>query len=167
MTDIASSTSSMEKLNNDNYDTWSTRIKYYMLGQDLWGVVGGAETITPTEEGEKIDKNWKSYDSQRKGWRCCCYVSRNVVFDEASSWWSSQAVLLPDSKEIEEKVQEQLEEQLEIKEVTPTREETIVVDQEGERSPDKRKRHWQTGVHTRSLEEERPSQIEEIMEEVP
>ncbi|KAK4433007.1 Copia protein [Sesamum alatum] len=34
------------------------------------------------------------YDSQRKGRRCCdptigkCYTSRNVVFDEASSWWS-------------------------------------------------------------------------------
>ena len=52
------------------------------------------------------------YDNERKGWRSCdpttgrCYVSRNVVFDEASSWWSSQEVLLPDSQEIEEKLQE-------------------------------------------------------------
>lgn len=38
-------------------------------------------------------------------------VSRNVVFDEASSWWAPQQVILPDSKEIEEKLQERLEEQ--------------------------------------------------------
>nr|GMC49313.1 Retrovirus-related Pol polyprotein from transposon TNT 1-94 [Ipomoea batatas] len=43
------------------------------------------------------------YDNQRKGWRCCdpttgkCYTSRNVVFDEASSWWSS-----PDSNSFKE-----------------------------------------------------------------
>lgn len=59
------------------------------------------------------------YDDQRKGWRCCdpttgrCHVSRNVVFDEASSWWSPQAVLMPDSKEIEEKLQERMVEQTE------------------------------------------------------
>jgi len=29
-------------------------------------------------------------------------VSRNIIFDEASSWWSAEAILLPDSKEIKE-----------------------------------------------------------------
>ena len=44
------------------------------------------------------------YDDARKGWRCCdpttgkCHTSRNVVFDEASAWWSSEKVELPDSK---------------------------------------------------------------------
>lgn len=43
------------------------------------------------------------YDSQRKGWLCCdpttgkCYTSRNVIFDEASSWWSSDKELMADS----------------------------------------------------------------------
>lgn len=52
------------------------------------------------------------YDNQRKGWRCFdpkigkCY--RNMVFDEASSWWSPRAIVLPVSKEIEEKLQDQL-----------------------------------------------------------
>jgi len=56
------------------------------------------------------------YDHERKGWKCCdptsghCYTSRNVVFDEASSWRSSQAMTLLDSKEIEEKLEQQLEE---------------------------------------------------------
>jgi len=56
----------------------------------------------------KIDKKavrciFVGYDSQRKGWKCCdpltgkCYTSRNVVFDEASSWWSSKKETLPDS----------------------------------------------------------------------
>ena len=33
------------------------------------------------------------------------------MFDEASSWWSPQAVSLPDSKEIEEKLLEKIEDQ--------------------------------------------------------
>jgi len=47
------------------------------------------------------------YDSQRKGWKCCdpligkCYISRNVVFDEASSWWSSEKETLPDSDSLQ------------------------------------------------------------------
>ncbi|GAA0168960.1 hypothetical protein LIER_23544 [Lithospermum erythrorhizon] len=45
------------------------------------------------------------YDEQKKGWRCCdlntnrTYVSRNIVFDEASSWWANKAVL-PDTQEL-------------------------------------------------------------------
>lgn len=57
MADLAFSGSSIEKLNHNNYDTWSIRIKYYLLGQDLWGIVGGAETNSPTDEEEK--KKWK------------------------------------------------------------------------------------------------------------
>ena len=57
MADLASSSSSIEKLNNNNYDTWSIRIQYYLLEQDLWSVVGGAETTPPTDEEEK--KRWK------------------------------------------------------------------------------------------------------------
>ncbi|KAJ0771566.1 putative RNA-directed DNA polymerase [Helianthus annuus] len=56
------------------------------------------------------------YDSQRKGWRCSdpssgkVYVSRNVIFDEQSSWWSAEKQVLPDS--------EQLKEDLENSEIT-------------------------------------------------
>ncbi|CAL8997356.1 unnamed protein product [Prunus brigantina] len=56
--------------------------------------------------------------SQRKGWKCCdptngrCYTSRDVVFDEASSWWSPEKEVLPDSREIEDKLQQKLGEQI-------------------------------------------------------
>jgi hypothetical protein len=46
------------------------------------------------------------YDKERKGWRCCnpntgkIYVSRNVIFDENSSWWSSSNEVLPDTQEL-------------------------------------------------------------------
>ena len=89
-------------------------------------------------------------------------MSQNVVFDEASSWWSPQATLLPDSKEIEE--QKQKRKKIEVpkdKEIQPTQEEIA----EGEPSlrpgksisPDKEKSPWQIGAHIRSPEEERLS----------
>jgi len=67
--------------------------------------------FVPDHLRSKLDKKvirciFMGYDHERKGWRCCdptmgrCYTSRNVVFDEASLWWSSQATTLPDSKEI-------------------------------------------------------------------
>ena len=33
----------VKKLNNQNYNTWSTCITSYMQGQDLWEVVDGTE----------------------------------------------------------------------------------------------------------------------------
>ena len=48
------------------------------------------------------------YDNQRTGWNCCdptsgkYYTSRDVAFDEASSWWSSEKKVLPDSNNTEE-----------------------------------------------------------------
>lgn len=75
-----------------------------------------------------------------------CYVSRNVVFDEASSWWSPQQVILPDSKEIEEKLQERLGEQAD--ETQPSSEAiepSIPLTSKGESEKDASP--WQTGVH--------------------
>ncbi|KAJ1380036.1 Zinc finger, CCHC-type [Sesbania bispinosa] len=57
MADLSSSTRSIERLNNNNYDTWNIHIKYYLLGQDLWSFVGGAETTPPTDEEHK--RLWK------------------------------------------------------------------------------------------------------------
>ena len=59
----------------------------------------------------KLDKRamrciFVGYDYRRKGWRCCdpstgkIYISRDVIFDEASSWWSNENVVLPDSLEL-------------------------------------------------------------------
>nr|CAD1838168.1 unnamed protein product [Ananas comosus var. bracteatus] len=85
--------------------------------------------FVPDHLRSKINKKatrciFVGYDSERKGWRCCdpttsrCYTSRNVVFNEASSWWSSQEVILPDSKEIKIKLQEKLGEQVQEEEKT-------------------------------------------------
>ena len=57
------------------------------------------------------------YDDARKGWRCCdpttgkCHTLRNVVFDEASAWWSHEKVELPNSKGLEEVLEEILEDE--------------------------------------------------------
>nr|GFB32113.1 retrovirus-related Pol polyprotein from transposon TNT 1-94 [Tanacetum cinerariifolium] len=48
------------------------------------------------------------YDGQRKGWRCFdpttkkFYTSQDAVFDEASSWWSSNNDVLPDTEVFKE-----------------------------------------------------------------
>lgn len=76
----------------------------------------------------KFDQNvirriFVGYDNQRKWWRCSdptsgwCYTTRNVVFNEASSWWSLEKEELPDSKEIEDQMTEQ------IVEIQPSQEE--------------------------------------------
>ncbi|GKV38633.1 hypothetical protein SLEP1_g46522 [Rubroshorea leprosula] len=102
------------------------------------------------------------YDDQRKGWRCCdpntgrCCVSRNVVFDEASSWWSPQEVVLPDSKELEEKVQEKFGE--DTCRLLDTQE---IVEKEKEIAPERTVSPWQTGVREPMTEETRQGEVEE------
>lgn len=67
--------------------------------------------FVPNHLRHKMDKKaircvFVGYDSQRKGWRCCdpnsgkVYVSRNVIFDEQSSWWSPENKVLPDSDQL-------------------------------------------------------------------
>lgn len=72
--------------------------------------------FVPSHLRSKIDKKavrciFVGYDSQQKGWRCCdpttgkCYTSRNVVFDESSSWWSSEKEILPHSDVFKDELQ--------------------------------------------------------------
>jgi len=71
----------------------------------------------PDHLWNKFDKKairciFVGYDIQRTGWKYCdpmsgrCYTSRYVVFDEASSWWSSEKGVLPDSREFGDKLQQ-------------------------------------------------------------
>ncbi|KAM2243153.1 hypothetical protein PS2_009934 [Malus domestica] len=75
--------------------------------------------FVPNHLRSKFDKKavrciFVGYDIQRKGWKCCdptsgrCYTSRDVVFDEASSWWSSENEVLPDFREFGEKLQQKM-----------------------------------------------------------
>lgn len=63
------------------------------------------------------------YDPQRKGWKCCdpvtgkFYTSRNVVFNEASSWWTSaEDIVQEPSKDKKEIIPESSHVNLELKE---------------------------------------------------
>lgn len=50
----------VKKLNNQNYNTWSTCIMSYMQGQDLWEVVKGTETKQPEAEDNNGNlRKWK------------------------------------------------------------------------------------------------------------
>ena len=77
--------------------------------------------FVPDHLRSKFDKKatrciFVGYEEHRKGWRCCdpttgkCYISKNVVFDETSSWWTPEYVALPHSNE-EEQLHEKCKEQ--------------------------------------------------------
>ncbi|XP_077232082.1 uncharacterized protein LOC143866437 [Tasmannia lanceolata] len=57
MADISGSARGVEKLNDNNYNNWSVRVQFYLLGQDLWDIVGGENTTPPTNADEL--KKWK------------------------------------------------------------------------------------------------------------
>ncbi|KAG6471563.1 hypothetical protein ZIOFF_069007 [Zingiber officinale] len=105
------------------------------------------------------------YDSQRKGWKCCdptsgrCYTSRNVVFDEASSWWTTEKEVLPESKDLEDKVQQKMREHI-VQLQSGSDESGGPNDNDAEQrvaqSP------WQTGIYQHPNEEERPNEVEEL-----
>ncbi|CAL5324316.1 unnamed protein product [Camellia sinensis] len=118
--------------------------------------------INRLPQQSKMDKKavrciFVGYDSQRKGWRCCdpttgkCYTSRNVVFDESSSWWSSEKEILPDSDVFKDELQS-TQIQLSLGE-TKNAADGDIGDVETQ-SP------WQTGVHGQPSEEGEPSEAE-------
>ncbi|KAM1781561.1 hypothetical protein ACFX11_040126 [Malus domestica] len=87
-----------------------------------------------------------------------CYISRNVVFDEASSWWSSEKEVLPDSREFGEKLQQKMKEHT--IQLQPSSDEAgdpngDDVEQIVAQNP------WQTGVYQQPNEEGGPSETEE------
>ncbi|KAG8364306.1 hypothetical protein BUALT_Bualt19G0115000 [Buddleja alternifolia] len=97
---------------NETADLWHMRLSHLVIFvfSDVCYV------FVPNHLRSKIDKKavrciFVGYDSQRKGWKCCdpttgkCYTSRNVVFDEASTWWSSEKDILPDSDVFRDKLE--------------------------------------------------------------
>ncbi|KAK3009164.1 hypothetical protein RJ639_014064 [Escallonia herrerae] len=73
------------------------------------------------------------YDSERKGWRCidpntgCVHISRNVVFDESSSWWPFDQAIVPENRQVE---MEMLEKASALTEPISTHEDTSSHDEE-------------------------------------
>ncbi|KAL4559623.1 hypothetical protein LXL04_031766 [Taraxacum kok-saghyz] len=72
--------------------------------------------VIPSSRHSKMEKKavrciFVGYDQEKKGWKCCdptsgkCYVSKNVVFDETSSWWSPDYKAPPDSQNLTENLE--------------------------------------------------------------
>uniref|UniRef100_A0A2N9HY47 Integrase catalytic domain-containing protein n=1 Tax=Fagus sylvatica TaxID=28930 RepID=A0A2N9HY47_FAGSY len=126
--------------------------------------------FVPNHLRSKFDKKavrciFVGYDSQRKGWKCCdptsgrCYTSRDVVFDEASSWWSSEKEVLSDSREFGDKLQQKMGEHT--VQLQPSSDESgdpngDDVEQRVAQNP------WQTGVYQQPNEEGGPTETEEL-----
>lgn len=57
MMDLTTATSSIEKLDSNNYGSWSVLIQLYLEGQGIWSLIEGTETMEPTDAKEK--EKWK------------------------------------------------------------------------------------------------------------
>ncbi|RVW83189.1 Retrovirus-related Pol polyprotein from transposon TNT 1-94 [Vitis vinifera] len=142
------------------------RLSFPGAGCKISGWNGGdnriPDVIHPGGKWRKMDKKavrcvLVGYDSQRKEWRCCdpttgkCYTSRNVVFDESSSWWSSEKEILPDSDVFKDELQS-ARIQLSLGEAENAA--------DGDIGDDETQSPWQTGVHGQPSEEGEPSETE-------
>ncbi|KAK3041270.1 hypothetical protein RJ639_001372 [Escallonia herrerae] len=141
----------------DDFSSTKPTVRYFKV----FGCV--CYVFVPDHLRSKMDNKvvrciFVGYDNQRKGWRCCdpvtgkCYTSRNVVFDEASSWWSSDKEVLPDSDVFKEAL-ESSQIHLSLDEVDGT------VD-EGNAEEDVAQNPWQTGVYQQPSEEGDSSGVE-------
>ncbi|KAE8671632.1 hypothetical protein F3Y22_tig00111941pilonHSYRG00018 [Hibiscus syriacus] len=117
--------------------------------------------FVPDHLRSKFDKKvvrciFVGYDSQRKGWKYCdpisgrCCTSRNVVFDEASSWWSSEKEVLPDSREFGDKLQQKMGEHVVQLQTSSDESEDPNGDDVEQRVT---QNPWQTGVYQQPNEE--------------
>ncbi|KAJ7959018.1 Retrovirus-related Pol polyprotein from transposon TNT 1-94 [Quillaja saponaria] len=93
------------------------------MAKDCWSKKRSMESNAVTSDTkEENEDNWDAEAlfvveekelalTPKKGWKCCdhttgkCYTSRNVVFDESSSWWSSENEILPNSNDFEAELQ--------------------------------------------------------------
>ncbi|KAI4357475.1 hypothetical protein L6164_001423 [Bauhinia variegata] len=53
----------MELLNQSNYKVWKTCMVSYLIGEDLWEVVGGDDTIAPESNVETF-KQWRQKNAK-------------------------------------------------------------------------------------------------------
>ena len=56
----------IEVLNQSNYKVWRTCMESYLVGEDLWDVVDGINTTSPTDEQGNADafKRWKQLNAK-------------------------------------------------------------------------------------------------------
>ncbi|KAI4357182.1 hypothetical protein L6164_001148 [Bauhinia variegata] len=53
----------MELLNQSNYKVWKTCMESYLIGEDLWEVVGGDDTIA-LENNVEAFKQWRQKNAK-------------------------------------------------------------------------------------------------------
>jgi transposase InsO family protein len=75
MADLANTTSGITRLNNHNYQSWRSRIKSYLEGQDLWEIVNGTDIEQPKDNPEALRK-WKIKAGK------AMYVLKSTIEDE-------------------------------------------------------------------------------------
>ncbi|KAJ0865146.1 putative RNA-directed DNA polymerase [Helianthus annuus] len=127
--------------------------------------------FVPNQLRDKMEKKavrciFTGYDSERKGWRCCdpisnrCYVSRNVVFDENSSWWSENKEPLPDTEFIKEKLESNMINlTLDEEESAIEVDDGVINSNSSLRQEINEQRPWQTGTHAQTQNPDSSSPI--------
>ncbi|KAK3034915.1 hypothetical protein RJ639_034157 [Escallonia herrerae] len=98
------------------------------------------------------------------------WSGRCQIFDEASSWWSPQEVVLPDTHEIKERMGERIAveedaEQPSTKSTIKLRPKILRAVEEPDSTQERLEGPWQTGAYYRTPEETRPDQHDDIQNE--
>lgn len=85
----------LRTLKGNNYDAWRSWMKSYLVSEDLWDIVDGADTIPPedTEENSNALKEWNKKNARAE------FVLKSTISDylfdpiidcdSASSIWNA------------------------------------------------------------------------------
>ncbi|KAG6485792.1 hypothetical protein ZIOFF_054357 [Zingiber officinale] len=119
---------------------------------------------TPTMEGQRLESlyvmsaEFAYIDKTRKSETTVIWHMR-LVFDEASSWWTTEKEVLPESKDLEDKVQQKMREHI-VQLQSGSDESGGPNDNDAEQTV--AQSPWQTGIYQHPNEEERPNEVEEL-----
>ena len=73
-----------EKLTAENYRTWRFNTKMYLIGNDLWDIVTGAETLSEEATADQ-KKQFKKCENVSRLLSCLLFLSMSVHINQSAN----------------------------------------------------------------------------------